>query len=840
MVKKNMLAILLLVSPHLYCPPSTDLVLFNPAIHTTPPTTHIQVHQQTNSHAASGWIAAISSVVSFVKEYFTAKPVSANGTLWNREKCLSTTAQAAFAADTNTVKSAMQEQLSNFTKKLNSCQTTQDFAAVLTELQYNIACATQTYEQLAQLNPALNETWQKFNTACQSIIETLRNAGSEMSLPDRIQYLTNELNRVFDGNKQSWQNLATKKDFLKAEQQLTLYKECFNAFEKALTGKTTHSINPTFISEKDFFAKNSTEQQTLYHEALFKHSALDSDIKMLDWHIKGHQQALKELAPRTDLVKWLKGQAGTVKSLVQCTIQRIEKVAHLQKAQEQVTHIQSLFRKQANLRFKESLSSKAVSELRTIGKSLQTDIAANKGTAELTVSDLRERLGAVNEAIQQKTFSPEYRQQLTTLKNSLVAQREYGTSAIQEDRINSIKATLHEQGALHEAHYTLSPQAHTLLEKQGIAPERIEGRFVGNAFEHQTVKENIQILEQVAPYAENKNAQEYVTATVQFVDAALELNAAGNTTEALAASNMAHLAANIVQTIAATGKVLGHVGLGAVEGAIDAAMAPINMALHPIETAKGLGNLAVVATNLAIGDPATTQKLQTLGNEFSQLSLEQKAEQITKFAVSILAPGPLALTKCAGFSKGLTTLGNALQKEVAVLKEGARALAQATRPERAISVAGTKITAKLPESVLREAENLSKNRPGLEFVKKAELAVEKSNTGTVWDKIKITQPFYPNTTIPKSFELHLKNGKFWVAPNATKHMFEYFRDKAQSFSSSVNCQSLLTDFTNSVGMAIEGDIKYNTAITIGKWEFVFSLPRQEGLLPVIHHALYKP
>ena len=51
-----------------------------------------------------------------------------------------------------------------------------------------------------------------------------------------------------------------------------------------------------------------------------------------------------------------------------------------------------------------------------------------------------------------------------------------------------------------------------------------------------------------------------------------------------------------------------------------------------------------------------------------------------------------------------------------MLKEGARALAQAVKPEKALSIAGTKITAKLPESVLREAENLSKNRPELEFV----------------------------------------------------------------------------------------------------------------------------
>ncbi len=227
---------------------------------------------------------------------------------------------------------------------------------------------------------------------------------------------------------------------------------------------------------------------------------------------------------------------------------------------------------------------------------------------------------------------------------------------------------------------------------------------MGNAFEHQTVKENIQTLEQASSYADNPKAQDYVTATVQFVDAALELAANGNATESLAATNLAHVAANIAQAIATTGTVLGHAGLGAIEGALDAAMAPINMASHPIETAQGLGSLAAVAVNIAIGDTATLQKLQIAGNAFSQLPLEQKAEQITKFAVSILATGPLALTKCAGFSKGLTTLGNALQKEVTILKEGARALAQGTKAERAISVAGTKITAKLPEAVLREAE----------------------------------------------------------------------------------------------------------------------------------------
>ncbi|MBO8171734.1 MAG: hypothetical protein H0Z33_07585, partial [Bacillaceae bacterium] len=45
--------------------------------------------------------------------------------------------------------------------------------------------------------------------------------------------------------------------------------------------------------------------------------------------------------------------------------------------------------------------------------------------------------------------------------------------------------------------------------------------------------------------------------------------------------------------------------------------------------------------------------------------------------------------------------------------------------------------------------------------------------GTVWDNIKATQSLHPGTNIPKSFELSVGGSKFWVHPNATKHMVEY-------------------------------------------------------------------
>jgi len=121
-----------------------------------------------------------------------------------------------------------------------------------------------------------------------------------------------------------------------------------------------------------------------------------------------------------------------------------------------------------------------------------------------------------------------------------------------------------------------------------------------------------------------------------------------------------------------------------------------------------------------------------------------------------------------------------------------------------------------------------------------EVAAVAEKTGTVWDSIKPTQPFYPDTKIPKSFEIHLENGKFWVHPNATKHMVEYLQAKPPSFSMPINSQSMLTDFSNAANMAIKNGVTYNTEVIVGKWEFIFSPPHSEGLLPVIHHALYKP
>ena len=114
------------------------------------------------------------------------------------------------------------------------------------------------------------------------------------------------------------------------------------------------------------------------------------------------------------------------------------------------------------------------------------------------------------------------------------------------------------------------------------------------------------------------------------------------------------------------------------------------------------------------------------------------------------------------------------------------------------------------------------------------------NSGIVWDNIKITQPMYNGTKIPKSFELIVNGEKYWVHPNGTKHMVEYITQGSISHGIPINSQTLLTSFKNSVSGAVKQGIKYEEIMSIGNWELIFSKPRENGLLPVIKHAVYKP
>jgi hypothetical protein len=113
-------------------------------------------------------------------------------------------------------------------------------------------------------------------------------------------------------------------------------------------------------------------------------------------------------------------------------------------------------------------------------------------------------------------------------------------------------------------------------------------------------------------------------------------------------------------------------------------------------------------------------------------------------------------------------------------------------------------------------------------------------TAAVWNAIKATDVVYEGTLIPRSFELSAGNKKFWVAPNATEHLFDelrgYIRSRGSTQDAERFTQFLLDDFRNSVTEATKKGITYNQEIRVGIWEFVFGRPRQPGQLPVIFHA----
>jgi filamentous hemagglutinin len=116
-----------------------------------------------------------------------------------------------------------------------------------------------------------------------------------------------------------------------------------------------------------------------------------------------------------------------------------------------------------------------------------------------------------------------------------------------------------------------------------------------------------------------------------------------------------------------------------------------------------------------------------------------------------------------------------------------------------------------------------------------------ATTGTVFDAIKATQPAYPGSVIPKSFEMSLPNGKnVWVAGNATEHIAEFAQTKAANYTPeavNLSVQGQLTSLQAAVNAATQNGMIYNQIMNIGGWELKFAPPRQVGQLPSLIHAL---
>lgn len=112
-------------------------------------------------------------------------------------------------------------------------------------------------------------------------------------------------------------------------------------------------------------------------------------------------------------------------------------------------------------------------------------------------------------------------------------------------------------------------------------------------------------------------------------------------------------------------------------------------------------------------------------------------------------------------------------------------------------------------------------------------------TGTVWDSVKATQSAIKGTSIPKSFELAVDGDKFWVHPNATKHMAEYLTRNGMSHGTATSSQAMLKSFHSAVTQAVLKGYKSDELIQVGRWEISFGSGKTGDALPVIKHALYK-
>ncbi|NHB63691.1 adhesin [Photorhabdus sp. RW14-46] len=116
------------------------------------------------------------------------------------------------------------------------------------------------------------------------------------------------------------------------------------------------------------------------------------------------------------------------------------------------------------------------------------------------------------------------------------------------------------------------------------------------------------------------------------------------------------------------------------------------------------------------------------------------------------------------------------------------------------------------------------------------------STGTVFDSIKGTQPMYPGSVIPKSFEMSLPNGKkVWVHGNATEHMVEYAASKAVTHTPEavrLASQQELRSFQSAVNTATKNKMPYGERITVDGWQLEIKPPRTATELPTIIHARY--
>jgi hypothetical protein len=106
----------------------------------------------------------------------------------------------------------------------------------------------------------------------------------------------------------------------------------------------------------------------------------------------------------------------------------------------------------------------------------------------------------------------------------------------------------------------------------------------------------------------------------------------------------------------------------------------------------------------------------------------------------------------------------------------------------------------------------------------------------VFDRIEATQaPRDVGSVLPKSFSLSTASGdRVWVAPNATKHIWEETR--GLTFGRRISQEQRLIGLAEAVDNAT---IRNWEQFQVSRgWELIFSEPRGAGVNPVLKHARY--
>lgn len=117
------------------------------------------------------------------------------------------------------------------------------------------------------------------------------------------------------------------------------------------------------------------------------------------------------------------------------------------------------------------------------------------------------------------------------------------------------------------------------------------------------------------------------------------------------------------------------------------------------------------------------------------------------------------------------------------------------------------------------------------------------STKSVWNRLGNKGPNWTGSNIPKHFEVTAAGEKFFVNPNATKHINEYVSSYFRSITHSapIHSQVLLNSFEGSVKSAVKSgnwrkSMETGEVIIQDGWELVFKKQRAGETLPVIKHA----